>query len=157
MRALANTVTGGRGRGEASSLEGAKASRLEATLTRRKVVIRPGETHRVLPSGFGYVRFGQWSLSLTRRAIEALEELKDAPGLVIDLRGNPGGAVQAVNQMLERFFPPPTELGHTPTRTGKPTALFMGPLPVEIIQLKRHLEGRADASQGRGVVLAKSG
>jgi len=120
-------------------------------------VIRPGETHRVLPSGFGYVRFGQWSLSLTRRAIEALEELKDAPGLVIDLRGNPGGAVQAVNQMLERFFPAPTEIGHTLTRTGKPIGFFMGALTVEIIQLKRHLEGRADAYKGPVVILVNAG
>jgi carboxyl-terminal processing protease len=105
----------------------------------------------VLPSGYGYIRFSQWSLSLTTRAITALEELADSPGLVIDLRGNPGGSVHAVNLMLAKFFTARTELGHATTRTGQPVALFLG--AVEIIKLKRTVDGDPNAYKGPVVIL----
>ena len=154
-RAMRKIISGEPGTREAFTFERADGSRFEATLMRRKIATRPTEMHRVLPSGYGYVRFGQWSLSLTARAVAALENLKDTPGLVIDLRGNPGGAVQAVSQMLERFFPTRTEIGHTITRTGKPIGLLMG--TVEIIKLKRHLEGNPDAYKGPVVILVNAG
>jgi carboxyl-terminal processing protease len=155
MRAMRRIVSGDAGTRETFTFERADGTRFDATLTRRKIQVRPIETHRVLPSGFGYVRFGQWSLSLTNRAIAAVGELKDTPGLVIDLRGNPGGAVQAVNLMLERFFPVKTEIGHSITRTGKPIAFLMG--TVEIIKLKREIEGDKDAYKGPVVILVNAG
>ena len=140
---------------ESFTFERADGTRFDATLTRRKVVTRSTESHRVLPSGFGYLRFGQWSLSLAARAVTAIEELKDTPGLVIDLRGNPGGAVQAVNQMLERFFPTRTEIGHAITRTGKPIGFLLG--TVEIIKLKRAIAGNTNAYKGPVVILVNAG
>src|SRR5258706_3617730 len=148
-------VGGDAGTRESFTFERADGSRFDATLTRRKLELRPTEVHRVLPSGFGYVRFSQWSLSLTAKAIAGIDELKNTPGLVIDLRGNPGGAVTAVNQMLERFFPDPTEIGHSITRTGKPIGFLMG--TVEIIKLKRRIEGKADAYKGPVVILVNAG
>ena len=74
---------------------------------------------------------------------------------MIDLRGNPGGAVQAVNQLLERFFPVRTEIGHSITRTGKPIGFLMG--TVEIIKLKRHVEGNKDAYKGPVAILVNAG
>ena len=153
-RAMRRIVTGDPGTRESFTFERADGSRFDATLTRRKIAFRPTEVHRVLPSGYGYLRFSQWSLSLTAKAIAAIEELKDTPGLVIDLRGNPGGAVQGVNQMLERFFQAPIEIGHTITRTGKPIAFLMG--TVEIIKLKRRIEGKADAYKGPVVILVNA-
>ena len=63
--------------------------------------------------------------------------------------------MQAVNQMLERFFPTRTEIGHSITRTGKPIALLMG--TVEIIKLKREIEGDKDAYKGPVVILVNAG
>jgi carboxyl-terminal processing protease len=155
MRALRRVVSGDPGTQESFAFERADGSRFDATLKRRRIVARPTEEHRVLPSGYGYVRFGQWSLTLAARAVAAVEELGSTPGLVIDLRGNPGGSVQAVNQMLEHFFPTHTEIGRTITRDGKPIALLMG--TIEIIKLKRDIEGDRDAYKGPVVILMNAG
>lgn len=151
LRAVRRLVTGELGSTVAFTFERSDGTRFDALLTRRKVAARNFATHRVLPSGFGYIRFTQWSLTLTTRAIQSLEELVDTPGLVIDLRGNPGGSVHAVNLFLSKFFPVRTELGHATTRTGQPIALLMG--TVEIIKLKRTVEGDRNAYKGPVVIL----
>jgi carboxyl-terminal processing protease len=151
LRAVRKLVTGEPGTTVAFTFERGDGSRFDATLTRRKITARNFETHRVLPSGYGYIRFSQWSVTLTARAIAGLEELIDTPGLVIDLRGNPGGSVHAVNQMLGKFFNKRTELGHATTRTGQPIALFLG--AIEIIKLKRTVEGDPAAYKGPVVIL----
>ena len=154
LRAVRRLVTGELGTVVAFTFERGDGSRFEATLSRRKVAARNFATHRVLPSGYGYIRFTQWSVTLTSRAIAALEELIDTPGLVIDLRGNPGGSVHAVNLLLGKFFATRTELGHATTRTGQPVAMMLG--AVEIIKLKRTVEGDRNAYKGPVVILTNA-
>jgi carboxyl-terminal processing protease len=154
-RAVRRLMTGDLGSTLAFTFERADGTRFDAVLTRRKVSTRPSESHRVLPSGFGYVRFSQWTLTQSSRAVDAIDELKSTPGLVIDLRNNPGGAVTAVNRVLERFFTERTELGRATTRNGKPIALFFDAL--EIIKLNAVVAGSADAYKGPVVILLNSG
>jgi carboxyl-terminal processing protease len=155
MRAVRRLMTGDLGSTLAFTFERADGTRFDTVLTRRKITSRASESHRVLPSGFGYIRMGQWSLSLASRVLEGLEELKGTPGLVIDLRGNPGGAVPAVNRVLERFFTKQTPIGRSTTRTGKPVSLFFGAW--EIIKLNAVIEGRPDAYEKPVVILMSSG
>jgi carboxyl-terminal processing protease len=155
MRALRRLLAGEAGSTVAFTFERGDGARIDATLSRRKLTSRPVESHRVLPSGYGYVRFTEWTLGITSRALDAIDELKGAPGLVIDLRGNPGGAALSVNMMLSRFFPRRTELGRVLTRTGKPVALFFG--TVEIVKLKQVVEGDVDAYTGPIVILLNEG
>ena len=136
-------------------LERADGSRFDAALARKRITSRPAESHRVLPSGFGYLRFSQWTLPVTAAVLEGLEELKATPGLVIDLRGNPGGSAHAVNLLLRRFFPNRAELGTVTTRTGRPVALFFG--AVEIIKMKTSVPGDKDAYKGPVAILVNSG
>ena len=138
----------------AFTFERADGSRFDAALPRRTIERRRREMHRVLPSGFGYIRFSEWSLGLTLRALAGLDELKDTPGLVIDLRSNPGGSVHAVNLMLERFFAKRTELGRATTRSGRPITLFMG--AVDIIALHREVRGDPDAYRAPVVILVNA-
>jgi carboxyl-terminal processing protease len=151
LRAIRKVMTGDLGSTVEFVFERADGTRFDTLLSRRKITARHFEAHRVLPSGFGYVRFTQWSLTLATRAIEGLDALMDTPGLVIDLRGNPGGSVHAVNLLLARFFPHRTELGHTTTRTGQPISVLFG--AVEIIKLKRVVDGDRNAYTGPVVIL----
>jgi carboxyl-terminal processing protease len=154
-RVLRNIITGEPGTKASFTFERPDGTRFDATLSRKRVTSRASESHRILPSGYGYVRFTQWTVPVTARVLEALEELKGAPGLVIDLRGNPGGSAHAVNLVLRRFFPHAAELGSVLTRTGKPVALFMGAL--EIIKLRTSVPGDKDAYRGPVVILVSAG
>jgi carboxyl-terminal processing protease len=154
FRAVRRLLTGDVGSKVAFTFERGDGTRIDTTLSRRKITIRATEFHRVLPSGYGYLRFTQWTVGATARALEGLEALKGTPGLVIDLRDNPGGAAYAVNVLLERFFPSRTEMGQVITRTGKPIALLFG--TVEIIKLKRFVEGEKNAYTGPVVILANA-
>jgi carboxyl-terminal processing protease len=151
LQAVRKLVAGAAGSKVAFTFQRADGTRFDAVLARRKLASHPSEVHRVLPSGYGYIRFSRWNLSLTGRALAALDELKDTPGLIVDLRNNPGGAVLAVNQMLSRFFTQRTELGRTTTRNGQPVSILLGTL--QIIQLHREVDGDPNAYRAPVVIL----
>jgi carboxyl-terminal processing protease len=44
-----------------------------------------------LPSGIAYIRFNMWIIPQVQKIRQAIKDLGDAKGLIIDLRGNPGG------------------------------------------------------------------
>ena len=48
---------------------------------------------RRLEGGIGYLRFSGFLGGILDGVLRALEDLRDAPGLIIDLRGNPGGVL----------------------------------------------------------------
>jgi carboxyl-terminal processing protease len=155
LKAMRRLMTGDLGSTVAFTFERADGTRFDAALSRRKVSTRPAALHRVLPSGYGYLRFTEWTIGMTSRALEGLAELKGTPGLVIDLRNNPGGSAHAVNLILGKFFRHRTEMGHVTTRTGTPVSLFFGAL--EIIKLKRVVDGDPDAYAGPVVILVNMG
>jgi carboxyl-terminal processing protease len=155
LRAIRRLMTGELGSTLAFTFERADATRFDAVLSRRKVSFRPTASHRVLPSGLGYVRLTQWTLGAVSKAIEGIEALRSTPGMIVDLRANPGGSVHAVNRMLERFFTSRTELGRSTTRTGEPVSLLFG--TVEIVKLRAIVEGRADAYAAPVAILVNAG
>jgi carboxyl-terminal processing protease len=154
LRALRRLLTGDEGSSVDFTFERADAIRFDARLSRRKFPTRASASYRILPSGFGYLRLTQWTLGVMPRVLEGLEALAKTPGIVIDLRGNPGGAVHAVNAMLERFFPDKTELGRTTTRNGQPISMLFG--TVEIIKLRNVVEGARDAFRGPVAILTNA-
>ena len=151
LRAVRKLTAGEPDTKVAFTFERADGTRIDATLTRRRLTTAATASHRVLPSGFGYVRLSQWTLGASNRTITGLKELKKTPGLVIDLRGNPGGSLHAVKNVLEEFFPKRTEVGRTLTRTGKAVSMFFG--AVEVIELKLSVAGNPEAYAGPVVVL----
>lgn len=151
MRAVRRIVAGEEGTKVAFVFERADGSRLETTLGRSRLTFHPSAAHRMLPTGFGYLRLTQWTIGVMPSVFAGLRELRSTPGLVVDLRGNPGGSLHAVNALLEKFFPKRTELGHTRTRTGKSVSMLFGAL--QIIKLKAEVEGDAEAYTGPVVIL----
>jgi carboxyl-terminal processing protease len=129
---------------------------LAVSLAPRRVAIPPRVTHRTLPSGAGYIRLTSWSQPLQGRMIAAIEALKGAPGLVIDLRDNPGGSGLMVRNVAAQLFPKDgkVELGRTLTRTGKPITIAFD--WIELIKIKQELEGTG-AYAGPVAVLVNAG
>lgn len=91
-----------------------------------------------LPDGYGYIRFNIFVIPMMEKIRAALREMKDAPGLIFDLRGNPGGIGGMASGIGGHLFTQPTSLGKMQLRTGYTNfAIFPQPLvysgPVAII------------------------
>ena len=133
----------------------ADGSTFSATLARKRIASPPSENHRVLPSGFGYLRFSAWHQPLQGEVIEAIRSLRATPGMVIDLRGNPGGSALMVRNVASQFFTGKRTFGRALTRTGKPVSMFFEAF--ELIKLTQEFDGAAEAYTGPVVVLVNAG
>lgn len=62
----------------------------------------------LLKPGYGYIRIESWDLQTARQLREAIEKLNPTSlqGLVLDLRGNPGGIVKASLEAAAMFLEP---------------------------------------------------
>ena len=113
---------------------------LEATIPRERHRAPPRVTHRTLPSGFGYIRLSNWNTSLQGDMIAAISALKESPGLIIDLRGNPGGALNMVREVTAHLVEGRLDAGRAITRTGKPITVAFD--WVELIKLRQEIAGK---------------
>ncbi|KAA3604959.1 MAG: hypothetical protein DWQ01_20355 [Planctomycetota bacterium] len=64
-------------------------------------------TSALLPGGIGYVRLQQFELGCAQKLEWAIKELEnqDIQGLILDLRGNPGGTVLDAIGIVDKFVP----------------------------------------------------
>lgn len=53
-----------------------------------------------LKDKIGYIRFTVFTPQLSEKICEAVKTMRDAPGLIIDLRGNPGGVMGAASGVI---------------------------------------------------------
>ncbi|MBL8513418.1 MAG: hypothetical protein JNJ55_05460 [Betaproteobacteria bacterium] len=127
---------------------------IEATMERRKFSVPPSMAFRKLPSGYGYVRFSGFNESLRARVLAAIEELKDTPGMILDLRGNGGGSGDMAAAIMSRFFENEQKGAKVLTRTGKPVTVMFIP----IIKTEPVLKGAGKSAYTKPlVVLTNSG
>ncbi|MBL8520430.1 MAG: hypothetical protein JNK75_07130 [Betaproteobacteria bacterium] len=128
---------------------GQPVSTITAAMERRKFFSPPSMISRTLPSGFGYVRFSGFQESLRGRVIAAIEELKDTPGLILDLRNNGGGSGDMAAAIMGRFFESDQKGAKVLTRTGKPvTVLF-----VPVIKTEPVLKGAGKSAYLKPLVI----
>ncbi len=59
---------------------------------------------RNLDRGIGYIRFNHFAEPIVEPFISALSEMRDAPGLVIDLRGNSGGYLRVLDSLAAHLL-----------------------------------------------------
>ncbi len=80
---------------------------LEFTLT-REVIEVASVRQRELEPGYAYLRISQFKINTGEEVLEALTDIKDAQpdlkGLVLDLRNNPGGILQASVEVVDAFI-----------------------------------------------------
>lgn len=79
---------------------------LELTLVREVIQIS-SVRHRILEDGFGYIRIAQFQNNTSRDVGEAIDKLTEEQklrGLVLDLRNNPGGVLQAAVEVSDLFI-----------------------------------------------------
>lgn len=128
---------------------------LTAALKRSRLPAPPSATVRALPSGFGYIRFSNFVGSLTEKIQDGMKSLKDAPGLIIDLRNNGGGSLGMTRELLSGLFRERTLLSRQLTRQGQPITMGFGLF--EVIRLEYSAPGNPDAYGGPLVVLVNEG
>ncbi len=71
-----------------------------------------------LAGGIGYIRFTSFIEPLNKKLGAAIDSMHDAPGLIIDLRGNGGGEDTVAIKMANHLLDKPTQLMITRTRKG---------------------------------------
>nr|WP_281177190.1 S41 family peptidase [Marinobacterium profundum] len=78
----------------------------EITLIRDRIKVASVK-HRLLESGYGYLRVSQFQVNTGKelgKAINSLESKGPLRGLVLDLRNNPGGVLQAAVEVSDAFI-----------------------------------------------------
>ncbi|HEY8189016.1 MAG TPA: S41 family peptidase [Pyrinomonadaceae bacterium] len=90
-----------------------------------------------LPGGIGYIRFNAFVPSLMEKLCGALRSMKDARGIILDLRGNQGGLLGMIGGLTGLLETSPTSIGTMHTRTGRvplfvfpQTSPYSGPLVI---------------------------
>lgn len=122
---------------------------IAVTMKRRKFTALPEFMPRVLPSGFGYIRFSGFVGGMEGGIIAEIEKMKDAPGMIIDLRNNGGGSGAMAGNILSRFFKDKQTGLKTLTRTGKPITVMFVP----ITKMDEAIKGVGDKAYTKPVVL----
>lgn len=79
----------------------------------------PNVTSRRLDGGAGYIKFRHWIAPAHEDFAKALATLRDAPSLVLDLRGNGGGETRVMLDIAGNFFERPTYYGGFRDRAGE--------------------------------------
>jgi carboxyl-terminal processing protease len=80
---------------------------LEFTLVRDVIAIA-SVRHRQLEPGYAYMRIAQFGVNTGKEVVETLAKIKteetELKGLVLDLRNNPGGVLQASVEVVDAFI-----------------------------------------------------
>jgi carboxyl-terminal processing protease len=105
------------------------------------------DDHRLQRHGreIGLIAFNVWMTPVSRQFDEAMDRLRDTSGIVIDLRGNPGGVLTMIMGLSGHFVSEGENLGTITTReselnlianprlvgaSGRPVIPFAGPVAI---------------------------
>jgi len=91
----------------------------EYTLT-RAIVNVPSALHHILPGNIGYLQITSFSTDTAKESSKCLQEMKyqSVKSIVIDVRGNPGGLLRTVNEIIDLFIERDKTIVTTRDRNG---------------------------------------
>jgi len=110
------------------ALRGPKGTSVVLTIARKKdkrpkkITVKRAVIHiksvksKLLGNGFGYVRISQFQIQtagLVKKAILSLQKKSKLKGLILDLRNNPGGVLEASGEVADLFLHSPKKLIRT--------------------------------------------
>jgi carboxyl-terminal processing protease len=127
----------------------ADGSEISAPLKRRVFRTPPEFTQRILPSGYAYIRFSNFTGGLESDILRAIDKMKDAPAMIVDLRNNGGGSLGMSGKLMTKFLSEKTKGAKVLTRTGKAPTLFF----VETIKLEPELNGNKETAYAKPLVI----
>ncbi len=80
---------------------------LEFSVTRQVVKVRGVREAKLLTNGIGYIRISEFQEQTAHDFLQAIESLKSQKmkGLIVDVRNNPGGLLDAAVEVAENFIP----------------------------------------------------
>lgn len=83
-----------------------KTDTLKLTITRDNITV-PSVKHEILDNNIGYMKISQFGPDTSRLAKEAAQDFKDkgVKGVVLDMRGNPGGLLTAAVDVSSLWLP----------------------------------------------------
>lgn len=119
LRIYRMLIEGGPGTTLRLKLARADGSTIDVVLTRRVVPDKAVVASRRLASGLGYIKLTLWKSPIRKDFKKALKQLADATGIVIDIRGNPGGEAEEVEKIASYFFNSHMPFGKFFSRSGK--------------------------------------
>ena len=73
---------------------------------------------KMLPENVGYIRFNMWTVPQMGKIRKAVREMSGAKGIIIDLRGNPGGVGGLASGTAGLLVDKKTSLGSMTMRSG---------------------------------------
>ncbi|MBV1775541.1 hypothetical protein KSF73_07400 [Burkholderiaceae bacterium DAT-1] len=107
-----------------------------------------------LAGNIGYLRFTGFSADIRTATLEGLASLKQSKGLIIDLRGNPGGDLRFARTFVDQFFKGHRDGGQSQTRDGKPVSMLLG--MITLVPEKMDIEGVDQPLEQPVVILQNS-
>jgi carboxyl-terminal processing protease len=110
----------------------ADGSTFDVTVTAQVYPNGPSVGSRLLSSGEGYIEFDGFNHNTEKEFKIALQKFRRAPGVIVDLRWNGGGELDAVVGIAGYFLNDKTLIAKYSTRTGKPIAWFGGMVKLKL-------------------------
>jgi carboxyl-terminal processing protease len=104
LRILSTVFSGSLETPITATFERRNGSSFEVKFARQTLSMEPRVSSRKLTSGFGYIRFDEFHPSLVKDFKAAVENLRNTPGLILDLRRNRGGVGATLEAMANVFF-----------------------------------------------------
>lgn len=101
---------------------------LEFVLIREEIQVKNVTYAGYLENGIGYIRLERFSRKAGEEVRQAIKELKikgDIKGLILDLRGNPGGLLDAAVEVVSKFVPRGTLIVSTKGRRPEAARTYL--------------------------------